>query len=162
MLTPRGGQSIFPSFQNHFSISKEVFMRRVVILFAVVLLFASVSMAQDPVKVDAKHYKVVSENDQVRVLRIHYGPHEKSVMHEHPSAVAVFLTDSHIKFNMADGTSQDSTGKPGDSILVPAGKHNPENMSDKPFEAILVELKGKAAPPPPPAKHAKAPAKKSS
>ena len=28
------------------------------------------AMAQDPVKVDAKHYKVEFENDQVRVLRI--------------------------------------------------------------------------------------------
>jgi quercetin dioxygenase-like cupin family protein len=118
-------------------------------------------MAQDPVKVDAKHYKVVSENDQVRILKIHYGPHEKSVMHEHPNSVAVFLTDSKIKFTMPDGTTQESTGKPGDSIVEPAGKHNPENMGDKPFEAILVELKGKAAAPAAPAKApTKAPAKK--
>jgi quercetin dioxygenase-like cupin family protein len=33
------------------------------------------------------------ENEQVRVLRIGYGAGEKSVMHEHPNAVAVFLTD---------------------------------------------------------------------
>jgi hypothetical protein len=38
-------------------------------------------MAQDPVKVDAKHYTVEVENDKVRVLRIRYGPREKSVMH---------------------------------------------------------------------------------
>jgi hypothetical protein len=139
-------------------------MRRVVILFAVVLLCASVSMAQDPVKVDAKHYKIVSENDQVRVLKIHYGPHDKSVMHEHPNSVAVFLTDSKIKFTMPDGTTQDSAGKIGDSLYVAAGKHNPENMGDKAFDAILIELKGgKPAPPPPPAKKAvKAPAKKAS
>ena len=46
--------------------------------------------AQDPVKVDPKHYKVEAENKQVRVLRISYGPHEKSVMHGHPATVAVF------------------------------------------------------------------------
>jgi hypothetical protein len=34
----------------------------------------------------------------VRVLRIHYGPHEKSVMHEHPNSVAVFLTDGQVKW----------------------------------------------------------------
>jgi len=33
----------------------------------------------DPVKVDPKHYKVEMENDRVRVLRITYGPQEKSV-----------------------------------------------------------------------------------
>jgi len=44
----------------------------------------------DPVKLDLKHYKVVIDNDEVRVLRAKYGPHEKSVMHEHPASVAVY------------------------------------------------------------------------
>jgi hypothetical protein len=35
---------------------------------------------KDPVKVDSKHYSVEFENDKVRVLRIKYGPGEKSVM----------------------------------------------------------------------------------
>ena len=61
----------------------------VVLLF--VLLFAGSALAQDPAKVDSNHYKVVFENEDVRVLRIPYGPGEKSVMHYHPYAVAVFL-----------------------------------------------------------------------
>jgi quercetin dioxygenase-like cupin family protein len=101
------------------------------------------AVAQDPSQVDAKHYKVVFENDQVRVLRITYGPHEKSVMHEHPNAVAVFLVDGHMKFTLPDGKTQDVTVKPGDSRWTPAGKHLPENQGDKPFEVVLVELKTK-------------------
>jgi quercetin dioxygenase-like cupin family protein len=63
----------------------------IVFLFLVSLLLISQGVsAQDPVQVDSKHYKVEFENEQVRVLRITYGPHEKSVMHEHPNAVAVF------------------------------------------------------------------------
>ena len=62
------------------------------VLFAVMLLSGK-SFAQDPTQVDTKHYKVEFENDKVRVLRIAYGAGEKSVMHEHPDAVAVFLTD---------------------------------------------------------------------
>ncbi|MGA8149381.1 MAG: hypothetical protein WB952_00270, partial [Terriglobales bacterium] len=54
--------------------------------------------ADDPVKVDPKHYKVEFENDRVRVVRIKYKPGEKSVMHSHPESVAVFLTDAHSKF----------------------------------------------------------------
>ena len=46
---------------------------------------AAPALAQDPVAVDPDHYKVVFENDQVRVLRITYGPQEESVMHEHPA-----------------------------------------------------------------------------
>lgn len=34
---------------------------------------------EDPVKVDPKHYKAELENDQVRVLRISYGPRSQSV-----------------------------------------------------------------------------------
>src|SRR6266851_8512200 len=52
---------------------------------------ATVETTLDPVKLDPKHYKVVINNDQVRVLRAKYGPHEKSVMHEHPASVAVFV-----------------------------------------------------------------------
>jgi len=65
----------------------------------------------DPVKLDPKHYKVVINNDEVRVLRAKYGPHEKSVMHEHPASVAVFMSDGHTKFTLPDGTSQDINGK---------------------------------------------------
>jgi len=49
-------------------------------------------ISADPVHVDSKHYTVDAENDRVRVIRARYGPHEKSVMHGHPSLVAVFLT----------------------------------------------------------------------
>jgi quercetin dioxygenase-like cupin family protein len=122
-------------------------MRNVSFVAAAVLgvAFAVPATAQDPSKVDAKHYKVEFENDQVRVLRIKYGPKEKSVMHEHPGAVAVFLTDGNVKFTLADGKTRDSAVKAGTSQWTPAGKHLPENMGDKPFELVLVEVKGKRA-----------------
>lgn len=103
------------------------------------------AMAQDPVKVDAKHYKVEFENAQVRVLRIAYGPHEKSVMHGHPASLAVFLTDGSVKFTLADGKTLASDVKSGMVQWNAGGKHLPENVGDKPFELILVELKGKHA-----------------
>ena len=63
----------------------------------VALMATSVTRAQDPVKVDPKHYAVVFENNAVRVLHIHYAPGEKSVMHSHPDSVAVFLDDQKAK-----------------------------------------------------------------
>ena len=65
--------------------------------------------AEDPVKVDPRHYTIEFENERVRVLRIKYGAGEKSVMHSHPESIAVFLTDSHAKFTYrkrADGGHQ--------------------------------------------------------
>src|ERR1700682_1954984 len=103
------------------------------------------AMAQDPVKVDAKHYKVEFENDQVRVLRIKYGPHEKSVMHGHPASVAVFLTDGTVKFTLPDGKTNYIDVKEGRVQWEAGSQHLPENVGDKPFELILVELKDKHA-----------------
>ena len=41
-----------------------------------IFVITNFAHAQDAAKVDPKHYKVEFENDQVRVLRISYGPHE--------------------------------------------------------------------------------------
>lgn len=110
------------------------------------LLAGAAASAQDPVKVDPKHYKVEFENSQVRVLRINYGPHEKSVMHHHPGSVAVYLSDGEARMTMPDGKSQNTPIKAGVAEWTPAGSHQPENVGDKPFELILVELKTHKAP----------------
>jgi len=102
-------------------------------------------MAQDPVKVDAKHYKVISENSEVRILKFSYGPHEKSVMHSHPDLVAIYLTDMTVKMHLPNGKSIEQSGKAGEAQFTAAGTHLPENVSDKTIEGILVELKGKTA-----------------
>ena len=120
-------------------------MKRVVILSGIaVALFggAAIARAQDAVKVDAKHYTVAFENDQVRVLKVHYGPGEKSVMHSHPDTVAVFVSDGKGKFNFPDGTSKDFTVKAGEVMHNPATVHLPENTGDQPWDVVVVELKG--------------------
>ena len=114
--------------------------------FALALFILSVfcvAQAQDPVKVDSQHYKVEFENDQVRVLRIKVGPKEKSVMHQHPDLVAIFVTDANGKFTFPKGEPQDFTAKAGQALWTPAVTHLPENTGDQPFEVILVELKSK-------------------
>jgi quercetin dioxygenase-like cupin family protein len=113
---------------------------------AMLCVFAApILRAQDAVKVDPKHYSVVSENDQVRILKVHYGPHEKSVMHSHPNTVAVFLTDAKGTFTFPDGKKQDFAAKAGDSQYGAAATHLPENTGDAAMDLIVVELKGKAA-----------------
>lgn len=102
-----------------------------------------IAAAQDAVKVDPKHYSVVTDNDQVRIVKVHYGVQEKSVMHSHPDSVAVFLSDGKVKMTTPDGKTQDMSVKSGDTMYTPAGTHLPENVGDKPFDLILVELKGK-------------------
>jgi len=99
-------------------------------------------MAQDPVQVDPTHYKVELENDRVRLVRISYGPREKSVMHEHPPGVVVFLTDGDFKFTYPDGRTENIQGKAGQFLwFAERWEHLPENLSETGFEAIYIDLK---------------------
>ncbi|MEE8513865.1 MAG: hypothetical protein V3S73_04005, partial [Gammaproteobacteria bacterium] len=95
----------------------------------------------DAVKADPQHYAVEFENDTVRVIRIKYGPGEKSVMHTHGPNVAVFLTTNAVRFTSPDGTSVDVTAEAGGTGWADAEEHLPENLSDEPLEVVLVELK---------------------
>ena len=120
-------------------------MPRIILSVLFLLTLASAVMAQDPVKVDVTHYKVKFENSEVRDLRIKVGPNEKSIMHQHPNAVAIFLTDLNGKFTFPDGKTENINSKAGEARWTPAITHLPENAGDKPFELILVELKSRPA-----------------
>lgn len=96
---------------------------------------------QDPVKVDPEHYKVEFENEKVRVLRIKFGPHEKSVMHGHTSAIEINLTIAHLLVTYSDGRTENVHAKAGQVRLSLAAERQPENLSDFPYEAITIELK---------------------
>jgi len=112
----------------------------ITLLFAVII-FAGNSFAQDATVVDPEHYKVEFENDEVRVLRITYGPGEESVMHSHPEGVAVFLTDGNVIFTLPDGKTQDVKVEAGQVIWLPESMHQPKNTGNELFEVIQIEMK---------------------
>ena len=99
------------------------------------------SSANDPIALDPKHYTIEYEDDRMRVLRIRYGPREKSTMHSHPQSVAVVLTDANIRMTYPDGKTEDMQLRPGAVLAMPGVEHLPENLSDRSFEVIQVELK---------------------
>jgi hypothetical protein len=120
-------------------------MRTACALFALILFAAIPASAQDPVEVDPAHYSVVFENDQVRVLRIRYGPNEPGVMHSHPAGVAVYFDDINGEFTLPDGEVMNAQGKAREAVWMEAGSHQPKNLSDQPFELIQVEIKAQSA-----------------
>lgn len=99
------------------------------------------TLTTDAVTADPKHYTVEAENDRVRVLRIRYGPKEKSVRHEHMAGVAVVLSDASSRFTDAAGKAEDRPMKAGQVIWDPGDAHIPENTGSQPFEVVLVEIK---------------------
>ena len=71
------------------------------------VLCSAPAFAQDPVKVDAQHYKVILDNPAVRVLRVSYPAGAKSVMHAHPDTIFVSLAASKARFTTPDAKFQD-------------------------------------------------------
>lgn len=116
-------------------------MRRILFLALFVFGVTISAAAQDAVKTDPKHYTVEFENARVRVLRIRYGPNEKSIMHSHPDAIAIFLKDGRSKFTFPGGKTEERDFKAGQTLFTPATTHLPENVGSEEFELILVELK---------------------
>jgi beta-alanine degradation protein BauB len=100
-------------------------------------------LAQDPTKVESKHYKLAFENEWVQVVDVHYGPHEKSGLHDHPGGVVVVLTAGHLRFTDENGKTKEVFAKPGESRWYPAFKHKVENLGDTTYDAVYIGIKTK-------------------
>lgn len=105
------------------------------------LVLSAFAAAPDAVDADPEHYAVEFENDRVRILRIKYGPGEKSVMHSHKDSVAVLLTGGNFNMTLPDGSVINDQQGPGTATWADAGDHLPENLGDQPAEVVLIELK---------------------
>jgi quercetin dioxygenase-like cupin family protein len=116
-------------------------MRRLYLLSIAVAAMTAVAMAQDPVKVDAAHYKVILDNASVRVLNATYPVGGKGVAHQHPETIAVALTPSNVRFALPDGKTQDSDMANESAMYIPAGVHTPANIGKNAVNAIVVEFK---------------------
>ena len=112
---------------------------------AFVCLVTASMLAQDPTKVEPKHYKLDFENDRVQVVSVHYGPHEKSVLHDHPGGVVVSLTEAHLRFTDENGKVREVYAKPGEVRWYPPFKHKVENLGDTTYDAVYIGVKGKLA-----------------
>src|SRR5713226_2042136 len=112
---------------------------------AIVCLTVNVSVAQDPTKAEPKHYNLLFETDRVQVIDIHYGPHEKSDLHDHPGGVVVNLTAGHLKFTDQNGKVTEVYAKAGESRWFPPVKHKVENLGDETYNAVYIAIKGKTA-----------------
>jgi hypothetical protein len=63
-------------------------------------------------------------------------------MHEHTlNRVSVFVTDQNILSTAKDGKSTTTTHKAGDVVWGTPSAHKEQNLSDQPFEVVVVEIK---------------------
>ena len=121
---------------------------KVVVAVLSAVLFATGSrvskggdVKKDPVQVAPQNYRVVFENDRVRVLAFRGKPGEKWGLHEHPDAVVVSLSDYRVRNVVPDSEPTYRDAKRGDVAWIPARSHTGENVGTTEMECVLVELK---------------------
>lgn len=98
----------------------------------------------DPVTTNPEHYRVMFENEFVRVLEYSDGPGEQTTMHSHPNSVMVALSDFDRRLHTPGG-NRTVTLVAGAARWLPAQHHRGENVGSTPTRVIFVELKGAAA-----------------
>lgn len=99
------------------------------------------ALAQSPVETDGDKYKLVMENEQVRVLEYRDLPGEKTHQHSHPAFVLYAVSPFQRKIHLPDGKVLMREFKAGDMMYSPAQVHIGENVGTTPTHAIMVELK---------------------
>ena len=97
--------------------------------------------AQDPVKTSPQYYKVLLENDQVRVLEYRLKPGEKEPTHSHPAGVVYVLGVATLKFSYPDGHAEERTAATGDTIWREPVTHAVENIGKTEAHVIVIDLK---------------------
>ena len=109
--------------------------------FVAAAFFLTSALAEDAVIADPDHYAVEFENEKIRIIRINYGPEEKSVMHTHGPNAWTVVVGGQMRMTLADGSSTVIDMKSGDIGWSDSDEHLPENLGDSAIEVVLVELK---------------------
>ena len=97
--------------------------------------------SRDPVVTDSDKYKVVLENDRVRVLEYRDSPGQRTSPHHHSDFVLCALSAFKRKFVLADGKEAAREVLPGQVAWSKAHSHIGENVGTTDTHVLIVELK---------------------
>ena len=92
------------------------------------------------------NFKLLLENDHVRVLQYTLLPGALDHWHTHPPRVGYVLSGAKIRVTEADGSHEDYDEKTGETYWADFSPlHDTLNLDTKPYIALLVEVKGAPA-----------------
>ena len=94
----------------------------------------------DPTITNPDFYRLLWENDDVRVLEYRDQPGQQTTPHEHPNSVLIALTDFDRQLFMGD-QARDVHLAAGSAQWLPAQTHSGRNTGSTETHTILVELK---------------------
>jgi quercetin dioxygenase-like cupin family protein len=96
----------------------------------------------DPVTVSANLYKVLFENEHVRVVEYEVPPGQKDNWHTHPAKVSYIVSGGTLKITTEAGESfivEEEIGAA--SWFEAVGRHYGENIGKTPVRIVFVEIK---------------------
>ena len=97
--------------------------------------------ANDAVKTDPDKYKVVLENERVRVLEYRDKPGQKTEMHTHPDFVLQAMAPFKRKLTLSNGKTMTREFKAGEIVWMNSQSHIGENIGDTDTHVLITELK---------------------
>jgi beta-alanine degradation protein BauB len=100
----------------------------------------------DPTSTDADKYKVIFENERVRVLEYRDEPGQVTKPHEHPDSVMYTLSSFDRRLIAEDGDARDVSLDQGEVRWLDAQTHSGENTGQTPTHVLFVELKERRPP----------------
>jgi len=115
-------------------------MKLILALVLVLIPYAD-AWAQDPAKTDSDKYKVVLENDRVRVLEYRDKPGEKTTMHVHPDFVVVARSAFRRRLTLRGGKTIVREFNPGEVLWTDGQSHIGENIGDTETHVLIIEIK---------------------
>lgn len=118
--------------------------RELLLMLAALGGVSTVARAQDPAKLNPRTYKVIFENEKIRVLEYHSKPGLAvcgAGRHFHPQHLTIALSGGKAKVRMPDGSVKIHEVKPGTMFWAPAETHEVENLSGRNMHAYMVEYK---------------------
>lgn len=102
------------------------------------------AMAQDATTTDGDKYKVLLENEHVRVLEYRDLPGATTHQHSHPAFVLYAMAPFKRRLLLSDGQVRMREFKAGDVIYSAEETHIGENVGATPTHVIMVEMKAAA------------------
>lgn len=102
---------------------------------------AASAKPDDPMTVDPDHYKVLLDNDRVRVLEFRGAPGNKTPMHSHPGYVTYSFNGGKTKFTYPKGKPVEAVTQAGEVRWHKAETHSGENTGDTELRVLIVEIK---------------------
>lgn|SRR5512143_1567131 len=95
---------------------------------------------KDPMVAASNVYKLLNENDKVRVLQVLFKPGDIAKMHHHPDHAVYAVTGGRLSLT-SGGKTQEMDINPESVMFLDAQDHEAKNIGSTTIKLIVMELK---------------------